>query len=82
MSFAFYRPASCLFIRRINALYYDKSRLVVAFMACILLAETVINVYLLVYAIRTLILLIPIEELLMALPLSCGTLEHTEPGAL
>jgi hypothetical protein len=51
-------------------------------MACILLAETVINVYLLVYAIRTLILLIPTEELLMALPLSCGTLEHTEPGAL
>ncbi|KIM77812.1 hypothetical protein PILCRDRAFT_825045 [Piloderma croceum F 1598] len=36
---------------RINALYYNKSRLVVAFMACILLLETVINVYLLVYAI-------------------------------
>jgi len=36
---------------RINALYYNKSRLVVPFMASILLAETVINIYLLVYAI-------------------------------
>ena len=35
---------------RVHALYYDKSRLVVAFVAFILLAETGTNVYLLMYA--------------------------------
>jgi hypothetical protein len=34
-------------------MYYNKSRLVIAFIAFILLAETVTNVYLLVHAGRT-----------------------------
>jgi len=36
---------------RLHALYYDKSRLVLAFMAFILVAETATNVYLLIHAI-------------------------------
>ena len=35
---------------RVHALYYNKSRLIIAFVAFILLAETATNVYLLIYA--------------------------------
>ena len=37
---------------RVHALYYDKSRLIIGFVAFILVAETATNVYLLIHAIR------------------------------
>jgi len=39
-----------MMLLRVHAMYYNKSRLVIAFVAFILLAETVTNVYLLVHA--------------------------------
>jgi len=59
---------------RVYALYYNKSRLVIAFVAFILLAETAANVYLLIYAGPV------IHYIYQTKQHSCGMIFHSGPA--